>query len=106
MKTFKMPLLAVAFFVSISAVFAFSFPAEKAVAVKAVPVSYHYKISATDLASMKDISNWEVADPACDEEGSLPCVIRYEGNISQFNTYLQTFTTANAVTLRADEKKD
>lgn len=101
-----MPLLIMALFLSIGAVFAFSFSPAPVKPVKALPVSYHYKISSTSLADMKNINNWEVADPACEEEGSIPCVIRYEGNISQFNTYLQTFSSAAAVTLRADERKD
>ena len=72
---------------------------------KKTEVSYHYTSNSNVLADMKDIENWEVATPGCDEEGNRPCVILYEGDLQAFEAYLQAFSTVSPITERADEKK-
>jgi hypothetical protein len=110
MKKLKFPLLGLGLLFAVSAVFAFAIPGnntEKVNNVKKVtPSPYHYKSSSTNLVDMQNISNWEEADESCGTSGTKPCVIFYEGDLSQFNAYLQTFDDPGDITARAEEKKN
>ncbi len=107
MKCIKLPLFMTALMLTVCSLFASAqdeVTAPKKV-VKKAEVSYHYKISSGNLADMQNINNWEVASASCGIPGNRPCVILFEGDVSEFETYLQTFTSAGAITTRADEKK-
>lgn len=60
------------------------------------PVVYEYTSNSHLPADIKDIANWEVADletPSCGEEGSLVCRYQFEGDMTDFQNYLEAPTT-------------
>lgn len=102
MKKYKFLLLVSCVLLAVGGVFAFrNVPETSPVTV----TSYHYKLNTYSLAALQNISNWEVADPACGVEGDIPCVIRFDGNSSQFDAYLDGFSSVDAITDVADERK-
>ena len=69
------------------------------------PVVYAYTSNSHLPADLKDIANWEVAEPgspACDQEGSLVCRYEFEGDMSDFQDFLeQPSTTATTINSNA-----
>jgi len=65
-----------------------------------VPVVYAYTSNSSLEADIKDISNWEVADPqspAC-SDGSLVCRYEFEGDMGDFQDFLELpSTTASTI---------
>ncbi|MFT4093865.1 MAG: DUF6520 family protein [Niabella sp.] len=48
--------------------------------VKKDPVTYHYKLSSTALADVKNADNWEEnSSPSCNSGTALPCTKVYDG---------------------------
>jgi len=60
------------------------------------PVVYEYTSNSHLPADIKDIDNWEVADletPSCGEAGELVCRYQFEGDMTDFQNYLEAPTT-------------
>lgn len=89
--------------IALTTAFAFNLPVKKD---GKVVVRYHYESSSSSLTDMQNISNWTAEDPECGPSGSLPCAIDYDGNLTQFDAYLDAFTTSSQVVAAAIQKKD
>ncbi len=58
---------------------------------KKVPVIYQYTNPSALSADIKNIANWEVVDqqtPSCGEEGELVCRYEFEGDMEEFEDFL------------------
>jgi hypothetical protein len=70
-----------------------------------VPVVYAYTSNSHLETDIKDIGNWEVAapeSPACDQEGSLVCRYEFDGDMNDFQDFLELpSTTATAINSNA-----
>ena len=86
----------------------FSMSAFKVQTLK-TPVLYEYVSNSPLSADIKDIANWEVADlqqPSCGEEGALVCRYEFDGDMVDFQSYLENpGTTATAINDNAVNKK-
>ncbi|MES2891876.1 MAG: DUF6520 family protein [Bacteroidota bacterium] len=103
MKKLKFPLAFIAVLFAVGAAFAFNVPTPKE---KSVVTRYHYTSSSSLLVDMQNINNWIAEDPDCGSEGSKPCAIDFNGNLSQFDAQLDNYTTAAQVTAAAVERKN
>lgn len=69
------------------------------------PVLYQYTSNSHLPADIKNIANWEVADvesPSCGDEGSLVCRYEYEGDMNDFQDFLELpATTATSINSNA-----
>ncbi len=62
-------------------------------------VVYAYTSNSHLSADIKNISNWEVADlqsPGCSEEGSLVCRYEFNGDMNDFQDFLELSSTTAA----------
>ncbi|RZL13718.1 MAG: hypothetical protein EOO89_17085 [Pedobacter sp.] len=70
---------------------------------------YQYISSSTLAADILDISNWQEVDantPSCGEAGALVCRYEYEGEMSDFQDFLEdSGTTASLINTNAIAKK-
>lgn len=66
---------------------------------------YHYTSNSTVLADVQNINNWVAEEPGCPSTGDLPCAIDYDGDSAAFATYLGGFTSVQAITDVAVQKK-
>ena len=103
MKKFKFPLGIAALLIAVTAAFAFNAPEHK---TGKTVIRYHYTSSSSLLADMQNISNWVAEDPACGSSGTKPCAIDFDGTLSEFDTQLDTYTSASQVTAAAIKKKN
>ncbi len=103
MKKIKFALGLVTMLVAVTLAFAFNFPAKKE---GSVTTRYHYTSSSGLLVDMQNINNWVAEDPECGSEGSKPCAIDFDGNLSQLDAQLDTYTSAAQVTAAAIQKKN
>ncbi len=92
-----------ALLIAVSAAFAFNVPAKESAKV---PTRYHYTSSSALLVDMQNIANWTAEDPGCGTNGSKPCAIDFDGNLSELDAQLDTYTTAAQVTASAVQKKN
>lgn len=102
MKKLKFPMAIVAMLVAVTLAFAFRMPAKE----NNTEVRYHYTSPSPLLSEMQDIDNWVAEDPACSSSGTKPCAIDFEGDLEQFEEHLQEFSSPEAVTAAAIEKKN
>ena len=103
MKKFKSPIAVMALLLATVITFAFVAPVKKDTRVL---TRYHYTSSSALLVDMQNINNWVAEDPDCGSTGTKPCAIDFNGNLSQFDAQLDTYTTAAQVTAAAVEKKN
>ncbi|MNK34408.1 hypothetical protein D3C87_529140 [compost metagenome] len=103
MKTSKLFLGLAALVIAFGLVFSMS-----AFKVKA-PVVYAYTSNSHLAADIKDIDNWEVAvpgSPSCAEEGNLVCRYEFEGDMTDFQDFLElpgttaTLINSNAIAVK------
>ncbi|RBQ07596.1 hypothetical protein [Pedobacter miscanthi] len=73
--------------------------------VSKTPTVYQYLSSSSDEEDLHNINNWEEVDgstPGCGTSGNLVCRYSFEGNISEFEEFIEdktpVFLTDNALT--------
>lgn len=102
MKKIKFSLGAIAMLFAISAAFAFNAPVKKG---DGTLTRFHYTSSSSLLADMQNINNWVEENPTCGPGGTKPCAIDINGDLSDLDAQLDTYTSASQVTAAASKTK-